>query len=214
MLVPLTHIWVRLVLGLKADSLVKIIGTCTCDILVSPTSEIEDKLIKGICGQVDGSVIPNLIGLEAGQSGFGDVYAWFKNLLSWPVQSLVQDSELKNQIEEEIISQLTSQASALSIDKSPILAIDWFNGRRTPNANQALKGAITGLNLGSDAPRIFRALVEATAFGARAINECFEQQGIEIQEIIGIGGVAKKSEYVMQVLADVLEKSIKICSSD
>jgi L-ribulokinase len=200
--------------GIKSYSLVKIIGTSTCDVLVAPKTDIKDKTIQGICGQVDGSVIPNLIGLEAGQSGFGDVYAWFKNLLMWSVQEFIEDPKLATHIEDKIMAQLTAKAKAIPLDATSVLAIDWLNGRRTPNANQALKGAITGLNLGSDAPRIFRSLVEATAFGARAINECFEKQGIEIKEVIGIGGVAKKSEYVMQILADVLEKSIKVAASD
>ncbi|RZL06029.1 MAG: ribulokinase, partial [Pedobacter sp.] len=197
----------------------KVMGTSTCDILVAPNQDMEGNLIKGICGQVNGSVIPNMAGLEAGQSAFGDVYAWFKNLISWPINNLLSESTLldpetaealKIELEGKIIASLSKQAEALEEGDYEESAIDWFNGRRTPNANQELKGAITGLGLGSDAPRIFRSLAEATCFGAKSIVECFKDQNVPVKGIIGIGGVAKKSPYIMQMMADILEMPIRI----
>jgi L-ribulokinase len=197
----------------------KVMGTSTCDILVAPVSEMKDKLVSGICGQVNGSVIPGMIGLEAGQSAFGDTYAWFKNIISWPLNNLLKDSKiidaqtaeaLKNEISERIIPELSRQALLLPIEENNELAIDWFNGRRTPDADQALKGAITGLSLGSDAPKIFRSLAEATCFGAKSIVDRFIQEGIPVKGIIGIGGVAKKSPFVMQMMADILGMPIRI----
>ncbi|OOQ56768.1 ribulokinase [Mucilaginibacter pedocola] len=197
----------------------KVMGTSTCDILVAPNAELEGTLVKGICGQVNGSVIPGMAGLEAGQSAFGDTYAWFKNLLSWPMNNLLSQSTLIDSITAEalreeladlIIPELSRQAALLPVDENTELAIDWFNGRRTPDANQALKGAISGLNLGSDAPRVFRALAEATCFGAKSIVERFISEGIPVKGIIGIGGVAKKSPYIMQMMADVLGMPIRI----
>jgi L-ribulokinase len=184
-------------------------GTSTCDMLVAPKADFENKLIRGICGQVDGSVIPGMIGMEAGQSAFGDTYAWFKKLLEWPFQ-FVDDKELKESISAKIISELSKQAAALPIDDDAELAVDWLNGRRTPDANQLLKGAISGLSLGSDAPRVFRALAEATCFGAKAIVERFNSEGVPVKGLIGIGGVAKKSPYIMQMMADVMQMPIRI----
>lgn len=201
----------------------KVMGTSTCDVLVAPMKEVGEKLVKGICGQVDGSVIPGMLGLEAGQSAFGDVYAWFKNLLTWSLtnalgKSQLIDKKLKTQLIKEatnrIIPELTKTAQKIPPETTGILALDWLNGRRTPDANQALKGAIFGLNLGSDAPKIFRALVEATCFGARKIVERFQEEGIPIKGIIGLGGVAKKSPFVMQTMADVLNRPIKIAKSE
>jgi L-ribulokinase len=197
-------------------------GTSTCDVLIAPENMLGTKLIKGICGQVDGSVIPGMLGMEAGQSAFGDVYAWFKDLLLWPLESIkVNDKidpeakrEFIEQVSDKIIDQLSEEAAKLPIDESGILAIDWLNGRRTPYANQLLKGAIVGLNLGSDAPKIFRALVEATAFGAKKIVDCFLMQDIPIKGVIGLGGVAKKSPFIMQVVCDVLNIPIKIPKSE
>jgi L-ribulokinase len=208
---------------IKPYYLCKIVGTSTCDILTAPKEEVGDKLVSGICGQVDGSVLPGLIGLEAGQSAFGDVYAWFRELLLWPIENILQqnnelDSKTKNalvrDISDRLIPELSEKASKLPVDESGVLALDWLNGRRTPDANQSLKGAISGLSLGSDAPRVFRALVEATAYGARAIVERFIEQGVRIDGIIALGGVAKKSGFVMQVLADVLNKPIMVSSSE
>jgi len=201
----------------------KVMGTSTCDILVAPMEEVEGKLVRGICGQVDGSVIPGMLGLEAGQSAFGDTYAWFKSLLAWTIEEVVGKTELLDEstktklIEESterIISELTIAAEKVPIGASGVLALDWLNGRRTPDANQALKGVITGLNLGSDAPTIFRALVEATCFGAKKIVERFQEEGIPIEGIIGLGGVAKKSPFIMQTMADVLNRPIKIARSE
>lgn len=201
----------------------KVMGTSTCDILVAPHSVIGRKLVKGICGQVDGSVIPGMMGLEAGQSAFGDVYAWFQKLLSWSLEEVVGKSRLldnktKKQLIQEstdrIIPQLTKAAQKINAAESTVLALDWLNGRRTPDANQALKGAILGLNLGSDAPKIFRALVEATCYGARAIVERFKSEGIPIKGLIALGGVAKKSPFVMQTMADVLNAPIKVVKSE
>jgi L-ribulokinase len=200
----------------------KVMGTSTCDILVAPAGEVNGILVNGICGQVDGSVVPGMIGLEAGQSAFGDIYAWFRNILLWPLNnlrnsSLIDESTVEKLIKEQsdqMISELSSAASKLPINESDELSIDWLNGRRTPDANQAVKATITGLNLGTDAPRIFKSLVEASCFGAKAIVERFVQQGIPVKGLIGMGGVAKKSPYIMQTMTDVMNMPIKIHKSE
>jgi len=208
---------------IKPYHLSKVMGTSTCDMMVAPNQEMQGKLVKGICGQVDGSVLPGMLGLEAGQSAFGDIYAWFKNLLMWPLENIMQDTNLvdestKNALIEEIASKiiprLSKAAEKVSLDESGIVALDWMNGRRTPDANQMLKGAIAGLNLGSDAPRIFRALVEATAFGAKKIVDRFIEEGVRVDGVIALGGVAKKSPFVMQVVSDVLNMPIKVVRSE
>lgn len=208
---------------IKPYQLIKIMGTSTCDMLVAPTEDLGNHLVKGICGQVDGSIIPGMVGLEAGQSAFGDVYAWFRDVLMWPVEHLVAKSpsldgnvrdKIVEQVSENLIAELSRVAESVPIDESGILALDWMNGRRTPDANQLLKGAITGLTLGSDAPRIFRALVESTAFGAKKIVDRFRAEGVKIQGVIGLGGVAKKSPFIMQVVADVLNVPIMVPKSE
>lgn len=200
--------------GVKPGSLVRVIGTSTCDVMVAPYEEIGDKCIRGICGQVDGSVIPGMIGLEAGQSSFGDVYAMFRKVLEWPLRA-VSGLEGDALVEacENIIPSLTAEAEKVPVSQSAMLATDWVNGRRTPDANPLVKGAITGFTLGTTAPMIFRALVEATAFGTKAIHDRFVEEGVQIEEVIGIGGIALKSPFVMQVMADVLGKPIKVCKT-
>ncbi len=201
----------------------KVMGTSTCDMLVAPVNEVGDKLIKGICGQVPGSVIPGMMGMEAGQSAFGDAYAWFKNVLAWPLQALLPHSSLldaataaalQKEIDGKIITELSKSAAAMPLDEGNELAADWLNGRRTPDANQLLKGGFTGLNLGSDAPRMFRALVEATCFGAKKIVDRFNDEGIPVKGLIGLGGVAKKSPFIMQMMADVMDMPIRIHRSE
>jgi L-ribulokinase len=201
----------------------KVMGTSTCDMLIAPMDEAGEKLVRGICGQVDGSIVPGMLGLEAGQSAFGDIYAWFKKLLMWPLENILAETKLTDEItrqklidetSEGIIAHLSEEAAKIPIAESGIIALDWLNGRRTPDANQNLKGAIAGLNLGSDAPRIFRALVEATAFGSKAINDRFMEEGVRIDGVIALGGVAKKSPFVMQVVADVLNMPIKVARSE
>ena len=208
---------------IKPYHVIKVMGTSTCDMIVASMEEVGDKLVAGICGQVDGSIVPGMLGLEAGQSAFGDVYAWFGKLLMWPVTEIISgmswlDKKTRNKITEEtadkIITKLSKQAESLNDEETALVALDWLNGRRTPYANQALKGAISGISLGSDAPRIFKALVEATAFGSRMINERFISAGIRIDGVIAVGGVAKKNPYVMQIVADVLNMPIKVASSD
>ena len=201
----------------------KVMGTSTCDMLVAPMNEVEGKLIKGICGQVPGSVIPGMMGMEAGQSAFGDAYAWFKNILTWPLQKILPKStiidantaaSLIEEAADQIIFELGKQAALIEPDEHSELALDWFNGRRTPDANQLLKGALSGLNLGTDAPRIFRAIAESTCFGAKAIVDRFKEQGVPVKGLIGIGGVAKKSPFIMQMMADVMGMPIRIHKSE
>jgi len=209
--------------GITRSALVKIMGTSTCDIMVASPEEIGGKLIKGICGQVDGSVLPGMIGLEAGQSAYGDVYAWFRELLAWPLKSLLKKSallaearkeELYTTLRAEIFPALTREAAELEVNENSLLALDWLNGRRTPDADQNLKSAMLGLSLGTTPAMIFRALVEATAFGAKAIVDRFVQEGVGIDQVIAMGGIAKKNPFVMQVTADVLNMPIKVVQSE
>jgi L-ribulokinase len=209
--------------GITPFNVVKVMGTSTCDMIVAPLPEGEEKPVSGICGQVDGSIVPGFLGLEAGQSAFGDIYAWFAGLLMWPFGNIVSEmswlddlsrKRIGEEASEKIISELSRQAQMLPPEKNHLIAVDWMNGRRTPDANEALKGALTGLTLGSDAPRIFRALVEATAFGSRMINDRFISEGIRVDGVIAIGGVARKNPFVMQVVADVLNRPIKMASPE
>jgi len=207
--------------GIGKATLTKIMGTSTCDMIVAPDEEVGSKQVTGICGQVDGSIVPGLIGLEAGQSAFGDVYAWLVNLLYWPLQyaeSTPEDPEaqekLRQDIKDKLLQNLTEEAARIPPAQSGLLALDWLNGRRTPDADQSLKGAIIGLSLGTDPPRIFRALVEATAYGSRAIVERFRAEGVVIEDVVALGGIAQKSPFVMQVTADVLNMPIKVATSE
>ncbi len=192
----------------------KVMGTSTCDMLVAPLAEVKGKLVKGICGQVPGSIIPGMMGMEAGQSAFGDAYAWFRDILAWPLQNILQDPSLQKEITDKIISQLSSHAALLPIDEKDELAVDWLNGRRTPDANQLLKGGFTGLSLGTDAPKMFKALVEATCFGAKKIVDRFNDEGIPVKGLIGLGGVARKSPFIMQMMADIMNMKIRIHKSE
>ena len=192
----------------------KVMGTSTCDMLVAPEVDMKGKLVKGICGQVNGSIIPGMIGLEAGQSAFGDAYAWFKNILAWPLRNLMSETTRIDETTDKIISELSKQAAELPIEENSELAMDWMNGRRTPDANQLLKGSFTGLTLGTDAPRMFRALVEATCFGAKKIVDRFNDEGVPVKGLIGLGGVAKRSPFVMQTMADIINMSIRIHKSE
>lgn len=208
---------------IESYHLSKVMGTSTCDMLVAPIKEVENILVKGICGQVPGSVIPGMMGMEAGQSAFGDAYAWFKNILSWPLQNILSKSSIINEsikeklleeIEKEIIPSLSKQAGEMIPNENEVLSLDWLNGRRTPDANQLLTASITGLKIGTDAVAIFRSIVEATCFGAKAIVDRFEQEGIPVKGVIGLGGVAKKSPFIMQMMADVLNRPIRIHKSE
>ena len=201
----------------------KVMGTSTCDMLVAPKEDMDGKLVRGICGQVNGSVIPGMIGLEAGQSAFGDTYAWFSNVLAWPLHQILdktkllteeQRSKVKAEVIQNIIPELSRQAAALPLAEQTELAVDWLNGRRTPDADQTLKGAMAGLNLASGAPQLFRAWVEATCFGAKAIVDRFREESVPVKGLIGLGGVARKSPYVMQVMADVMDMPIRIHRSE
>ncbi|NLP45463.1 MAG: ribulokinase [Epulopiscium sp.] len=198
-------------------AIVKVMGTSTCDIMIEDKEIMKDVLVEGICGQVDGSVVPGMLGMEAGQSAFGDVYAWFRQLISWPL-GLIPKEKMSNEeiykMKKNILFELEKEAKKVNPVKSTVLALDWINGRRTPYANQNLKGAITGITLGTSAPQVYRALIEATAFGSKAIVERFRESGVEINEAIAIGGVAKKSPLNMQIVANVLNMPVKVSQSE
>jgi len=191
--------------GIEPYSLVRVMGTSTCDILVAPPQKVGDIVVEGICGQVPDSVLPGFTGFEAGQSSFGDVFAWFDRVLRWGREDLKAGA---------LLPPLEEAAKALPPGGLGERALDWLNGRRTPDANQKVRSILSGLHLGSSAPSIYRALVESTAFGSRAIADRFVEQGIPVERVVAIGGIARKSPFITQVCADVMNREIEIIESD
>jgi L-ribulokinase len=205
--------------GIKPHILVKVIGTSTVDMMIENYDQLKGKQLKEVCGQAENSIIPGFVGIEAGQAAFGDVYAWLKEMLMWPLQNLLPSSPLlsneqkKDLIEElsaRMIPAITDHCQNMLEEDLDLVALDWFNGRRYPNVNEYVKGAICGLHLGTDAPKMYKALVLATAFGSRRILDSFISEGLTIESIIAVGGIAQKSPFVMQILADVLDRPIAV----
>ena len=188
--------------GIKPGTLVKIIGTSTCDMMVHPLDEtLED--IPGVCGIVPGSILPNMYGIEAGQSAVGDIFNWFVKQLA-PAQYTGKGDAHVN---------LEHEAAKLMPGESGLLALDWNNGNRTVLVDQLLTGAIVGTTLHTTAAETYRALLEGTAFGALTIINRFEEYGVAVKEVVNCGGIAEKSPLTMQIYADVCNRPMKISRS-
>ncbi len=186
--------------GIGTGKLVKIIGTSTCDTLVTESGkQLAD--IPGICGIVDGSILPGYIGLEAGQSAVGDIFNWFVNYIQ-PGGKAAGSHDA-----------LTKKAAKLKPGQSGLLALDWNNGNRTILVDQRLTGLLLGQTLHTKPEEIYRALIEATAFGALTIINRFEEYGVKVSEVINCGGIAEKSPLVMQIYADVTGREMKVSRS-
>jgi L-ribulokinase len=186
--------------GIEPGTLVKIIGTSTCDIAVAPGGQkLAD--IPGLCGIVNGSVLPGFYGLEAGQSAVGDIFNWFVNYIEPGGKKVFSHADLDR------------AAAKLQAGESGLLALDWNNGNRTILVDQRLTGLLIGQTLYTTPAEIYRALVEATAFGALAIINRFEEYGVKIGQVINCGGIAEKSALTMQIYADVTGRPMKVSRS-
>ena len=186
--------------GVDTGRFVKIIGTSTCDICVWPASKkLPD--VPGLCGIVDGSVLPGYFGLEAGQSAVGDIFNWFVNVIE------------PGGPKKGSHAALTRKAAALKPGESGLLALDWLNGNRTVLVDQRLTGLLAGMTLHTKPEEIYRALIEATAFGALTIIRRFEEYGVKIRDVVNCGGIAEKNPLVMQIYADVTGLEMKVARS-
>ncbi len=185
--------------GVAPGTLVKIIGTSTCDIAISPNGQaLAD--VPGLCGIVDGSVLPGYFGLEAGQSAVGDIFNWWVNYIQPHGEKLSHRA-------------LDAEAMKLKPGESGLLALDWNNGNRTILVDQRLTGLLLGQTLYTTPAEVYRALIEATAFGALTIINRFEEFGVTIAQVVNCGGIAEKSAITMQIYADVTGRPMKISRS-
>ena len=183
--------------GIQENVLVKIVGTSTCDMMVSSLdNELAD--IPGLCGIVPESILPGFYGLEAGQSAVGDIFNWFV--------SRVQPGGAEKGSHEA----LTEQAANLKPGESGLLGLDWHNGNRTVLVDQRLTGALLGMTLHTSPAEIYRTLIESTAFGARVIMERFEEYGLKVERVLNCGGIPGKSPLTMQIYADVMGRTMEI----
>ena len=187
--------------GIRPGTLVKIMGTSSCDIMVVP-EEIDLPDIPGLCGIVPGSVISGMYGLEAGQSAVGDIFNWFVTHLCPPVYTQGNPHR-----------RLAREGEKLKPGESGLMALDWNNGNRTILVDPLLSGLLVGQTLHTTAPEIYRALVEATAFGALTIIQRLEEYGVQVKEVVNCGGIAEKNPFVMQIYADICNRTMKISRS-
>jgi len=190
--------------GVRPGVLVKILGTSTCDITVLPAKgEVPE--VPGVCGVVEGSVLPGAYGVEAGQSAVGDLFLWL-------VKHLVPESYGRSV--DEKFGEMERRLAAMKPGESGLLALDWNNGNRTVLVDPRLTGLILGQTLHTEAHEIYRCLIEATAFGALTIIQRLEECGIPVEEVVNTGGLAVKNASLMQIYADILGRPLKVAASD
>lgn len=190
--------------GIAPGRMVKIMGTSSCDMITAPAGEINDT-IRGVCGQVEGSIIPGYTGVEAGQSAVGDIFGWFRDFVDW---------DRRGCSTEETWSRLEESASALRPGGSGLICLDWHNGNRNLLFDAELTGLVSGFTLHTRPEEVYLALIEGTAFGARVIMDRLKEYGVRIEEVIACGGLASKSPLVMKVYASVLNTPIRVSSSE
>lgn len=200
--------------GVKAGTMVVNLGTSAVNMLIEKAEHLSGGF-SYLAGQAEDSIVPGYVGIETSQAAFGDTYAWLKRLLLWPLAHLPLSwseearQEVLAQADAAMLPALQAAAQALPPCSSPV-ALDWLNGRRYPYNRDDAVSTITGLNLSTDAPMLYQSLVEATAFGQKQIISQLLEHGVTIQNIIAVGGIAQKSDYVMQVLSDVLQFPIQV----
>lgn len=198
--------------GANTTTVAAVLGTSTVLMTIADPSVLQKDGVRGICAMGENSIMPGYIGLEAGQAAFGDAYAWLCSLLGWGVNH-IDDEALTDEVRSRIQSRmLASLIRALPPADAPLnlTMVDWLNGRRHPYVNDAIRAGIFGLSLGTDAPELFRSLIFATVFGTRRLIDGFEKLGVQVENVMAVGGIAQKNPYIMQVMADTFGKRICI----
>ena len=208
--------------GVSPSRMVVNLGTSAVNMFVVDADALKGRSIASVCGAAENSILPGFVGLESGQAAFGDVYAWFKRVLTEPFAKLLsnvqttldhrQQAQLLQEIDAGLLPMLQAQAEKIPPEDVPI-ALDWLNGRRYPVINEFVTSALTGLGIGTSAPALYRSFVQATVFGQKRIVDAMEENGIHIPQMIAVGGVAQKSSLLMQMLADALGKEVHVSQS-
>ena len=198
------HVSIPATGSVEAGNMLMIMGTSTCDIMVSN----EEHIVPGMCGVVEDGVIPGLLGYEAGQSCVGDHFNWF-------VDTCVPEEYAREAAEKgmDLHQLLTEKAAQLKPGESGLLALDWWNGNRSVLVDVDLTGMMLGMTLTTKPEEMYRALIEATAYGTRIIMDTFEESDVKINNMLACGGIAKKNPFLMQIYADVLNREIKVVKS-
>ena len=204
--------------GVNGKTMVVNLGTSAVDLFAAPGEKFAGKDISWVSNAAESSIIPGLTGLETGQASFGDVFAWFKKMVLGPSKQLVKQSAILSgeqkealiaEMDDKFLIQLQQEAEKLDTDEIPA-ALDWFNGRRYPCVNELARSAIADLNMGTTAAQIYYALVASAAFGQKRILDALAAEGIVAERLVAVGGIAQKSSFLMQMLADVLGKEIHV----
>jgi len=198
------HVSVPAVGVTAPGTMVSIMGTSTCDMVVGP----EEKLFEGMCGVVEDGILPGLFGFEAGQSGVGDIFAWF---VENGVPGTYADAARKRNVDVHAL--LEAEAARLTPGESGLVALDWWNGNRSVLVDADLTGVLVGATLATRAPEIYRALIESTAFGMRVIIDAFERGGVAVNDIVACGGLPDRNRLLMQIYADVTGRQIRVSAS-
>lgn len=198
------HVSIPATGSVEAGNMLMIMGTSTCDIMVSN----EEHIVPGMCGVVADGVVPGLLGYEAGQSCVGDHFNWF-------VDNCVPEEYVKEAAEKgmDLHQLLTEKAAQLRPGASGLMALDWWNGNRSVLVDVDLTGMMLGMTLTTKPEEMYRALIEATAYGTRVIMDTFEESGVHISKLLACGGIAKKNPFLMQIYADVLNREIEVVRS-
>lgn len=205
--------------GVRYGRMVMNLGTSACFMAVVPDDQIGGTVVDGVFNQVEGGILPGMYGFEVGLSAFGDIFAWYRRLLGWSF-SLIKDAadgsneetarKLCDAADAELLNRLAKEAESIEVTEDTPLATDWFNGRRSPYPDFGLTASVINLRLGTTAAEMYYALCEAAAFAAKRNIDHLEKAGVRIDELIGIGGIAGKSPFMMQLLADVLQRTIGV----